>query len=68
MSQTVIERADELPVLIYWLLQMQVDVIIDRVWPWPHPNRQGLSYGQLALLFVAYVISLRRHRLCGMEE
>jgi transposase len=68
MSQTVIERADELPVLIYWLLQMQVDVIIDRVLPYPHPNRQGLSYGQLALLFVAYVISLRNHRLCAMEE
>jgi transposase len=47
---------------------MQVDGIIDRVLPQPHPNRQGLSYGQLALLFVAYVISLRNHRLSGMEE
>ena len=47
---------------------MQVDVIIDRVLPYPHPNRQGLSYGQLALLFVAYVLSLRNHRLCAMEE
>lgn len=68
MSQTVIERVDELPMLIYWLMQMQVDVIIDRVLPHPHPNRQGLSYGQLALLFVVYLISLRNHRLCGMEE
>jgi transposase len=27
-----------------------------------------LSYGQLALLFVAYVVYLRSHRLCEMEE
>ncbi len=68
MSQSVIERVDELPVLIYWLLQMQVDVMIDRVLPYPHPNRQGLSYGQLALLFVAYVVYQRSHRLSGMAE
>jgi hypothetical protein len=35
---------------------MQIEVIIDRMLPDPHPNRQGLSDGQLALLFVAYVV------------
>lgn len=68
MPGPIIERVDEIPLLIYWLLKMQVDVIIDRVLPQPHGNRQGLSYGQLALLFVVYVIYLRNHRLCGMEE
>jgi transposase len=68
MSQSVIERVDELPLLIYWLLQMHVDVMIDQVLPYPHPNRQGLSYGQLALLFVAYIVYQRSHRLSGMEE
>lgn len=68
MPSSVIERVDEIPLLIYWLLKMQVDVIIDRVLPPPHGNRQGLSYGQLALLFIVYVIYRRTHRLSGMEE
>lgn len=68
MTEPIIERVDELPLLIYWLLQMQVHVIIDRVLPHPHPNRQGLSYGQLAVLFVAYVVYMRNHRLCAMED
>lgn len=68
MAKTTIERVDEIPLLIYWLQKMQVEVMIDRVLPPPHGNRQGLSYGQLALLFVVYVIYLCNHRLCGMEE
>jgi transposase len=68
MPSPTIERADEIPLLIYWLQKMQVEVMIDRILPPPHGNRQGLSYGQLALLFVVYVIYLRNHRLCGMEE
>lgn len=42
---------------------MRVHEIIDRILPQLHPNRQGFSYGQLALLFVAYVIHLRTRRL-----
>jgi transposase len=68
MAEPIIERADELPLLIYWLLRMRVDQIIDTVLPHPHPNRQGLSYGQLALIFIAFVVYLRSHRLCEMEE
>jgi transposase len=68
MSDRIIERADELPLVIYWLVQMRVAQVIDAVWPHPHPNRQGLSYGQLALLFIAFVVYLRSHRLCEMEE
>jgi hypothetical protein len=47
---------------------MRVHEIIDSVFPHPHPNRQWLSYGQLALLFVALVIHMRTHSLSGMEE
>jgi transposase len=68
MTEPIIERADELPLVIYWLMQMRVDSIIDSILPHPHPNRQGLSYGQLALLFIAFVVYLRSHRLCEMEE
>lgn len=62
-----IERVDNLPIIITWLLKMQVHTIIDAIWS-RHGNWQGLSYGQLALLFVAYVIQRRTHRLLGMES
>ena len=42
---TTSERVDDLPLLVYWLLQMQVEQIIDAVLPKPHGTRQGLSYG-----------------------
>jgi len=67
MSQLHIERVDNLPVIIHWLLKMQIQVIIDRIWD-AHTNWQGLSYGQLAVLFVAYIIYQRSHRLSSMEE
>jgi transposase len=68
MNAQTIERADELPLVLYWLLNMRVDQIIDTILPYPHLNRQGLSYGQLAVLFIAFVIYTHRHRLCEMEE
>ena len=40
---------------------------IDRFWP-THGNWQGLSYGQLAVLFMIYVIHSMNHRLSGMEK
>ena len=47
---------------------MNVAEIIDRVLPHPHLNREGLSYGQLAVVFVAFVLSMRNHRLSAVEE
>jgi transposase len=68
MVESIIQRADEIPLLIYWLLKMRVHEITDHILPPPHASRQGLSWGQLAVLFVAYVVYLRNHRLCQMEE
>lgn len=67
MSQLHIERVDNLPVILHWLLKMQIQAIIDRIW-YPHSNWEGLSYGQLAVLFVAYIIHQRSHRLSSMEQ
>ncbi len=67
MSQLHIERADNLPVILHWLLKMQIQVIIDRIW-YSHTNWEGLSYGQLAVLFVTYIIHQRSHRLSSMEQ
>ena len=68
MGDKKIERVDGIPLIVYWLLKMHIDKIVDRVLPHPHPNRQGLSYGQLVVLFVTYVLHMRTHRLCGVEE
>ena len=62
-----IERVDEIPVLLHWLEQMRVEEIIDSIWK-SHGNRKGLTYGQLAVLFVVYVVHGLNHRLYQMEQ
>ncbi len=57
------ERIDDVPLLVYWLLQMHIDRIIDAVLGPPHGNRQGLSYGQLAVVFIAYILTKCNHFL-----
>ena len=46
---------------------MRVQETIDSIWL-PHGNWGGLSYGQLATLFVTYVLHSLTHRLYQMEE
>ncbi len=65
---TTSERIDELPVLIYWLKQMKVDAIIDQVLGPPHGNWEGLSYGEVALGFIAYFLMACRHFLSPVED
>ena len=66
MPTVRIERVDSLPLILTWLLKMHIHTIIDGIWR-PHGRWQGLNYGQLALLFVAYIIHQRSHRLMSME-
>jgi len=65
---TTSERIDELPLLIYWLKQMKVDVIIDQELGPPHGNWEGLSYGEVSLVFIAYVLMACRHFLSPVED
>jgi hypothetical protein len=66
LKQTTSERVDDLPVIIYWLLQMGIEQLIDQELPRPHGNRRGLSYGQLSVLLLSYIISQADHStLCG---
>ena len=57
------ERIDDMPLLLRWLLDMHIDQIIDAVLKSPHGNRQGLSYSQLAVVFVAYILTECNHFL-----
>ena len=65
---TTSERMDELPVLIYWLKQMRVDVLIDTVLGPPHGNWDGLSYGEVALVFLTHIVMRCTHFLSPVEE
>ena len=67
LYQTTSERIDNLPVVIDWLKRMEVDVIIDRVLGPAHGNWAGLSYGEVALVFVAYVVMCCTHFLSPMQ-
>jgi transposase len=62
------ERIDDIPLLMHWLVEMHVDTIIDTAIGVPHGNRQGLSYGQLAVVFVAYILSQCNHFLSPVRE
>ena len=57
-----------MPLIIYWLKQMNLETIIDNKLSPPHGNRKGLTYGQLSLLLLTYIISQADHRLCCVEE
>ena len=47
---------------------MEIASIIDQGLAPPHGNRKGLSYGQLGVLFLTYVVSQSDHRLCAVES
>ena len=55
-----IERVDTIPLIIAILNKMGVQQIIDSVFI-PHGNWSGLSYGQLSVLFITYVLHSLTH-------
>jgi transposase len=61
------ERIDDLPLLLAVLQRMRVAAIIDAVLPPPHKNRRGLTYGELAMLFIAYMLMRCTHFLSPMQ-
>lgn len=68
IAQTTSERVDDLPLILHWLKEMQVAEILDRMLPSGHKNRIGLSYGQLSVLFLAYIVTQSDHRLSHVES
>jgi transposase len=66
--KTTSERIDELPLVIHSLKRMQVDTCIDRVLGPAHGNWAGLSRGELALLYVSYVVMNCSHFLSPMQD
>jgi hypothetical protein len=67
MMAPKIERVDTIPLIIGFLEKMGVQPVIECIFT-PHGNWSGLSYGQLTVLFVTYVLHSLTHRFSGMES
>lgn len=61
------ERIDDIPVIVEWLKKMEIAKYIDQKLSPPHGNHQGMSYGQLSILLLTYIITQSDHRLCAVE-
>jgi transposase len=62
------EQIDDLPVVVEWLKKMEIAKWIDKSLSKPHGNHQGMSYGQLCVLLLTYIMTQADHRLCAVEE
>lgn len=61
------ERVDDIPLIVEMLKQMKIAKWIDQQLKQPHGNHQGLSYGQLSVILLIYIISQSDHRLSAAE-
>jgi Domain of unknown function (DUF4277) len=61
------ERVDDIPLIVEMLKQMEIAKWIDQQLKQPHGNHQGLSYGQLSVILLIYIISQSDHRLSAAE-
>lgn len=58
----VTERVDDIPLLLQQMQHLDLAQLIDTHLR-PHGNRRGLSYGQLACLWLAHILSEADHRM-----
>lgn len=64
--QQRIERVDDIPLLLEWLNRMGIREQIDSHWN-PHGNRDGLTYGQSAQLFITYVLHCTHSTIASIK-
>ena len=60
------ERVDDVPLLLGFLSRLRLPELLDRHFP-PHPLHQGLSYGWLSTVRIAYVLSQADHRKAPVQ-
>jgi transposase len=61
------ERIDDIPVIVEWLKKMEIAKWIDQKLSPLHGNHEGMSYGQLSVLLLTYIITQSDHRLSAVE-
>jgi transposase len=65
-EQLTIERVDDIPILLAQLERMQVASLLDRYFP-THGNWQGLSLGQVVVVWLSHILSEGDHWLNHVE-
>jgi len=63
---TRIERSDDVPLLLAEMKKMEVAALLDKHFP-THGNWQGLSLGQVVVVWLAYILSEGDHRLSSVQ-
>jgi transposase len=61
------ERVDDVPLLLGFLIKLQLPEILDRHLP-PHPLHLGLSNGWLISVWIAYILSHADHRKSPVQD
>lgn len=61
------ERVDDIPLLFAQLKQMGVQELLDKYFP-PHGNRQGLSMGEVAVVWLSHILSQADHRMNHVQN
>jgi len=64
---TTSERIDDLPLLVHCLRQMRVDVLVNEALGAAHGNWSGLSYGEVAVLFLTHTLMCCTHFLSPVQ-
>lgn len=62
------ERVDDIPLIVAWLNQIEIAKWIDQSLTRRHGNHQGLSYGELSVLLLTYIVSQSGDRLCSRRR
>ena len=62
----MIERIDDVPMLLAQLERMQVATLLDRHFP-THGNWQGLSLGMVSMVWLSHILSEGDHWLNHVE-
>ena len=62
-----IERVDDIPLLLAQLNKMEVAALLDEHFP-VHGNWQGLSLGEVSVVWLAFILSEGDHRLNQVQE
>ena len=63
---TRLERVDDIPLLLAQMARMEVARLLNQHFP-THGNWQGLSLGEVAVVWLAYILSEGDHRLNGVQ-
>lgn len=60
------ERVDDIPLLLAQMDKMNLAALLDKYFPM-HGNWQGLSLGDIAVVWLAYILSQGDHRLNSVQ-